>query len=260
MPQHRTLLQDAVTLKVERVLQQAQRPQWSPLYEVATPRLVLPLAGTTEFRVGDALVLLDSITLLSLPTGQPYQMKPFGVAARTSIVVSAQPGGTLPLAAATQVLTPRAVWHLRWHWRKLARGDAPEDSTTAVLQGSLASAIAGVGGAGPSWMAVQRARWFMAQRVADPHAEGWTLQDVADAACCSAFHLARSFRRYTGLSLHAWRQRLRLAQALQRLEAGERDLAALAHDLGFSSQSHLGAAFRSEIGATPAQVRRGLAA
>jgi AraC-like DNA-binding protein len=61
------------------------------------------------------------------------------------------------------------------------------------------------------------------------------------------------------MSLHGYRQRLRLAAALQRLEEGERDLAALAHDLGYSSQSHLGAVFRRELGVTPAQARLELA-
>lgn len=99
----------------------------------------------------------------------------------------------------------------------------------------------------------------MAERIADSHAPRWTLHDVADAACCSPFHLARSFRKHTGLSLHGYRQRLRLAAALQRLEEGERELAALAHELGYSSQSHLGSAFVREIGVTPAQARRTLA-
>ena len=95
--------------------------------------------------------------------------------------------------------------------------------------------------------------------MADRRAAPWTLRDVADAACCSPFHLARSFRRHTGLSLHGYRQRLRLALALQRLEEGECDLAALAHELGYSSQSHLGSAFLRELGVTPAQARRALA-
>ena len=44
-----------------------------------------------------------------------------------------------------------------------------------------------------------------------------------------------------------------------RLEHGERDLAGLAHDLGFSSQSHFGELFRREIGWTPAAARACLA-
>ena len=38
------------------------------------------------------------------------------------------------------------------------------------------------------------------------------------------------------------------------------DLAALAHDLGYCSQSHLGAVFRREVGVTLAQARAALCA
>jgi AraC-like DNA-binding protein len=114
-------------------------------------------------------------------------------------------------------------------------------------------------GQGRAVGAVQRAQHFMAERTADGHAARWTLNDVADASCCSLFHLARCFRQHTGLSLHGYRQRLRLAVALQRLEEGERELAALAHELGYSSQSHLGSVFARETGVTPAQARRALA-
>lgn len=91
-------------------------------------------------------------------------------------------------------------------------------------------------------------------------AEGrpWTLHDLADAACCSLFHPSRLFRQHLGTSLHGYRQRMRLATALQRLEDGERNLAALAHDLGYASQSHMGSVFQREIGITPAQARREL--
>ena len=99
----------------------------------------------------------------------------------------------------------------------------------------------------------------MAQQLGQTGEPRWTLHDVADAACCSPFHLARRFRQHTGLSVHAWRQRLRLAAALQRLEEGERSLSALAFALGFSSQSHLGAVFQRELGVTPARAKLMLA-
>ncbi|HEY8359259.1 MAG TPA: helix-turn-helix transcriptional regulator, partial [Ramlibacter sp.] len=86
-----------------------------------------------------------------------------------------------------------------------------------------------------------------------------SLQLVSEAACTSPFHLARVFRQHTGLGLHQYRLHLRVAAALVRLEDGESDLSGLAHDLGFSSHSHFGAAFREQIGVTPAQARRALA-
>lgn len=260
MPQNRTLLQQTTTLKVERVVLYAPSAQWSPSYEVASPRLVLPASGATEFRMAGQSVLLDGLTALSLPTGLPYEMKPCADAARTSIVVSAQPGAghALPPSDAW-ALSPRAVWLLRRHWRALALGKG-EESTQALLQTVLRYAPPVARIQGRSAPAVQRAQRFMVARTSAAGTTPWTLNDVADAACCSLFHLARSFRKHTGLSLHGYRQRLRLTTALQRLEEGERDLAGLAHDLGYSSQSHFGAAFLRELGITPAQARRELTA
>lgn len=272
MPQARTLLHDGSALQVERVVLHAKPLQWSPRYEVPSQRLVLPASGVTEFSTDGGAVLLDGITALCLPTGLPYRMKPLAGEARTSIVVSARAGGEAALPPPREwLLTPRALLQLRRHWRALARGRATTvglDATPLVLQAALEQRTTAVAdtpstspAAQPKVAAVHRARSFMAARVdaASGDAKSWTLNDVADAACCSPFHLARTFRRATGLSLHGYRLRLRLAAALQRLEEGERDLAALAHDLGFSSQSHLGEAFRRGVGVTMGWVRGELA-
>lgn len=256
MPQDRTLLQQADGLVVERVVKHAAALQWTPTYEAATPRLVLPSQGATQFRLAGQTVLADGVTVLGLPQRMPYEMKPCVAQARTSIVVSV-PQGAAPWQPQplTWLLTPLALWRLRRHWRALARGDAGAQPTRALLQAELRAAVPLSADGGRCAAVVQRARHFMAGQ----GPAGWTLQDVADAACCSLFHLARQFRHQTGLSLHGYRQRLRLAAALQRLEEGERDLAGLAHDLGYCSQSHLGEALRRSIGVTPAQARGALA-
>jgi len=71
----------------------------------------------------------------------------------------------------------------------------------------------------------------------------------------SAYHLSRTFRRVTGLTLSHYRIRLRLRRAMERLAAGERDLAGLAADLGFADQAHLTRALRAETGTTPGALR-----
>ena len=68
MPQDRHLLQQTSTFQVERVVQRAPSAQWSPSYQVATPRLVLPASGATEFRIAGQSVLLDGMTALCLYT------------------------------------------------------------------------------------------------------------------------------------------------------------------------------------------------
>ena len=85
-----------------------------------------------------------------------------------------------------------------------------------------------------------------------------TLGSVARSVFSSPFHLARVFRRLTGLSLHAQLNRLRLRQALQEIADGVSDLTRLALELGFSSHSHFTHAFTQEFGESPSAIRRRL--
>lgn len=254
MPQERILYADTAAWRVERVVKPAGAAHaGNPVYQVATPRWVFPVCGVSEFHVQGRQVLLDGLTVVALPTGLPYQIREWQAAPRSHMVVSMQPGcasAGSPESALAWTLPPRALWQLRLHWRALAQGR--EQATGPVFgQGMLCDS-------GMAHAAVARARRFMATRTAAADGLGWSLHDVADAACCSYFHLARLFRAHTGLRLHSYREQLRLAAALQRLDEGEGDLAALAHDLGYSSQSHLGTAFRRAVGVTPAQARHAL--
>lgn len=260
MPQDRILYADTAAWRVERVVKLGGvAPAVSnPVYQVATPRWVFPVCGVSEFHIDDRRVLLDGLTVVALPTGLPYQIHEWQPAARSHMVVSLQPGCSsvnAPGAADTWTLPPRALWQLRLRWRALARGTTPITDMDALL--SSHGVPAPDSGALPVIpAAVARARRFMATRTAAADGLAWSLHDVADAAHCSYFHLARLFRAYTGLRLHAYREQLRLAMALQRLDEGEDDLAALAYDLGYSSQSHLGGQFRRDVGVTPAQARQ----
>jgi AraC family transcriptional regulator len=88
------------------------------------------------------------------------------------------------------------------------------------------------------------------------YAEELSLAGIAAAVFTSTFHLARLFKRATGLSLHQYRNRLRLRAALDRIVAGERDLTNLALELGFSSHSHLTDMFHRAFGLSPSECRR----
>jgi AraC-like DNA-binding protein len=88
------------------------------------------------------------------------------------------------------------------------------------------------------------------------YAENFGLAELASTVYASTFHLARLFKRATGLSLHQYRNRLRLRAALDRIVAGETDLTRLALDLGFSSHSHLTDLFHRAFGLPPSECRR----
>lgn len=67
--------------------------------------------------------------------------------------------------------------------------------------------------------------------------------------------LSRLFRRDTGLTFRAWRQRLRLLGALSPLEQGQR-VTDVALACGYDSTSAFIAAFRRQFGCTPGEFFR----
>ena len=67
--------------------------------------------------------------------------------------------------------------------------------------------------------------------------------------------LARHFLNETGMTFGAWRQRLRLVKAVERLAAGA-PVTNVALDLGYESPSAFIAMFRRELGTTPGRYLR----
>jgi len=83
----------------------------------------------------------------------------------------------------------------------------------------------------------------------------WDLRAIGLAVHCSPYHLARQFRALTGETISQYLLRLRLNLAVEHLAGGERNLAALALELGFAHHSHFSARFRTVFGMTPAAAR-----
>ena len=82
-----------------------------------------------------------------------------------------------------------------------------------------------------------------------------TLGDVAHDAGASARTIERIFRHETGLSFGTWRQRARLARALQLL-ADDATVTQAAMAVGYDSVSAFVAAFRRSVGTTPGKYFR----
>ena len=82
-----------------------------------------------------------------------------------------------------------------------------------------------------------------------------TLDDWADRSGLSRRTLTRLFRRETGQSFSAWRQRVRLLESRARLGAGE-SVTSVALDVGYDSPSAFTAMFRRELGAAPRRYLR----
>ena len=86
-------------------------------------------------------------------------------------------------------------------------------------------------------------------------AEDIGLAELAAAAGTDRFRLNRLFRQGFGLPPHAYLVQLRLKEARRRLAAGETP-AAVAAEVGFADQSHMGRWFRRAYRMTPADYRR----
>ena len=86
-------------------------------------------------------------------------------------------------------------------------------------------------------------------------ADSLSLCDIADEVGTSVYHLCRIFRRSTGLTLHQYRQRLRIRRSLEDVTASTRPLVEIALDAGFSSHSHFTNSFHREFGHTPSELR-----
>ncbi len=160
---------------------------------------------------------------------------------------------------------PRSYLEQRRIVDVLSRGDRPEplgveERMVGVLRRLLAAAF------GPSVRLNGRARRARGtdrdlaaaarEELARAFRRPASLADVAETLGVSAFRLCRVFRKETGGTLHAFRDRLRLAASLELLRQSGRDLTAVALDLGYSSHSHFTAAFRREFGVTPSDVRK----
>jgi AraC-like DNA-binding protein len=91
------------------------------------------------------------------------------------------------------------------------------------------------------------------ERVAEPEL---SLDDVAAAVGVHPKHLATWFKGCTGLGVHAYLTRMRVARAQAMLAAGRDDLLVIALDAGFGSLNRFHANFRSVAGTTPARFRK----
>jgi AraC-like DNA-binding protein len=93
------------------------------------------------------------------------------------------------------------------------------------------------------------------ERLASPPGARESIAALAAVLQTSRFHLCRIFRGKTGVSIHHYRQHLRLRQALDFLFDQGHDMAAIARMHGFCTHSHFTAAFREAFGVPPSTVR-----
>lgn len=95
-----------------------------------------------------------------------------------------------------------------------------------------------------------KALWFVESHFGD----AITLDDIADAAGVSRFHVTRAFAEATGFSAVRYLKARRLTEPVRAL-AGAADILAVALEAGYGSHEALTRAFREQFGLTPEAVR-----
>ncbi|KQV48152.1 hypothetical protein ASC95_19545 [Pelomonas sp. Root1217] len=87
-------------------------------------------------------------------------------------------------------------------------------------------------------------------------AEALTLEEVAQAAGLSPFHLLRVFRQSIGVTPHQYLMRTRLMHALNLLRDTRQPVTDVAFDTGWADLSNFNKAFRREFGCSPRSLRK----
>lgn len=100
----------------------------------------------------------------------------------------------------------------------------------------------------PAGSALALAR--MRDLINDAYGRDIRLEDLAQAAGMSRYHLCRAFANQYGLPPHAYLLRVRVARAMVLLSRGMNPVE-VAFLTGFCDQSHLGRQFRAVLGVTP---------
>jgi AraC-like DNA-binding protein len=109
------------------------------------------------------------------------------------------------------------------------------------------------------WLAGLRDR-FVGKTLALIHskpAHPWTVEELAGSVGLSRSALADRFTGLVGQPPMQYLTRWRLQLAANLLHAGNRNVAAVAADVGYDSEAAFNRAFKRELGTTPAAWRRG---
>lgn len=250
MPVLRQLVASEGPALLERVAAASHGPLWSAVHQATQWRCVLPGAGQVHWRSGDELVFVDALTAFRMRPGDLYQLR--HDAGREHEVYCHGEQDAAPGDVRAWRVAPRELLQLRRATRGVQRGRVTVAEAGRAVQQAMARSQ-------PLSTAVVSSLATRARQALARHGANLCVDELAEEVRSSPFHLMRQFRRELGTSAHQYRLHLRIAAALQRLQDGDRDLAGVAHDLGFCSQSHLGDVMQRVAGCTPSQARSALA-
>jgi len=217
-------------------------------------QLIYAVRGTMQVLAGNTLWLVPPTRALWAPAGVVHAIEMRGETAMRTIYVPVERSDALPAVTHAIEVTPllrEVVLHLVG--LRLLRADEPKHMHVAQVFLDLVAVSESL----PLFVPMphdSRAATVARALQADP-SRGDSIEDLARAAGASVRTLQRVFREETGMRFVEWQQRLRLLQAITLLEQGAPVTAAGAQ-AGYASTSAFIAAFRQQMGETPARYVR----
>ena len=216
-------------------------------------QLALAARGVLVMGGADTTWVLPRTRALWLPAGVPHSV---AVAGRTTMLSTYVEVGRCPLRRdrPTVVAASGLLGELVAHLADPGLADGARRRAEAVLWDLMVPLP--VATLSPPLPRDERARRVADALLADV-TDGRSLAAWGREVGASARTLARLFVAETGVGFERWRTTARLAAALALLAAGT-PVGATAHRVGYATASAFVAAFRREVGVTPADYFRPL--
>lgn len=239
--------------------------RWSPAEERGDYRVVLVRRGRFQRAASGRTAELDpTLGYVGVPHQEERFAHPAGGDLCTAVSLAPTLWRTLtgdgpdPVASTVYVDARLELAHRRLHAAASA-GDVDFALAEHLLH-LLALTLERVAAAWapvdlPTRSADQACAAAAREAIAADHPASHGLFPLAHLLGVSPYRLSRAFTGELGVSLTRYRNRVRVSRALQRLEDGERNLAALAADLGFADQAHLCRTIRAQLDHTPTALR-----
>lgn len=221
--------------------------------------LVLVSSGTLRMNLGGSRIEASRARALVLPAATGHVERPVGGAVRCLLVeisatsafegiVSAFCDGPRTVPETEPRLADRLAARMADD-TPIDRAALAADAYEALLAVQRERHEGSLPDRAPRWLGRTLDR-LRARRPPPP-----TLSELAGEAGVTPEHLARTFRRCTGLTVGTYLRCLRLLDAARALRESDLPLATVASSTGFSDQSHMTREVRAHLGVTPGQYR-----
>ncbi|MFE4468092.1 cupin domain-containing protein [Leifsonia sp. NPDC056824] len=175
--------------------------------------------------------------------------------------------GSLPAPTHVSLFNDTRGRHTLGGLSELMRAEAEHDGTgsaaimsafcTVLIALVLRTAAATPNAHGRLWTAVPDPHISqIIQEILARPADRWSLEGLAAQSSMSRATLIRRFRTATGMTFGQFLTRARLMIAADLLDNSDRNIAVVAAEVGYQSESAFTRAFRSATGQTPSDFRR----